>query len=71
MRISPETYDTFFPGAAERREMFQYYEEYTYFGPGNEERIRSANALVPGGFTGFLPTRPTWLTAPWISFELR
>jgi uncharacterized protein YbjT (DUF2867 family) len=53
VRVPPETYDTFFPGAAELREMFQYYEEFTYFGPGHEERIRAANALVPGGFTGF------------------
>jgi uncharacterized protein YbjT (DUF2867 family) len=49
----PEAYDNFFPGAREMREMYQYYEQYTYFGPEHEKRIAAANALVPGGFTGF------------------
>ena len=35
------------------REMYQYYEEYTYFGPEHEKRTAAANALVPGGFTSF------------------
>ena len=49
----PEAYDTFFPGAQEMREMYQYYEQYTYFGPEHEMRTAAANALVPGGFTAF------------------
>ena len=49
----PGAYDTFFPGAQEMREMYQYYEEYTYFGPEHEKRTAAANALVPGGFTSF------------------
>jgi len=49
----PEAYDTFFPGAQEMREMYQYYEQFTYFGPEHEKRTAAANALVPGGFTGF------------------
>ena len=35
------------------REMYQYYEQCTYFGPEREKRIAAANGLVPGGFTGF------------------
>lgn len=53
VRVPAETYDKFFPGAPELREMYQYYEHYTYFGPEHEKRIAAANALVPGGFTGF------------------
>ena len=49
----PEAYDNFFPGAREMREMYQYHEQFTYFGPEHEKRTAAANALVPGGFTGF------------------
>ena len=51
--VPPEAYDNFYPSAHEMREMYQYYEQYTYFGPEGEKRIAAANALVPGGFTGF------------------
>lgn len=53
MRVPGEAYDTFFPGAREVREMFEYFSEHTYFGPERETRIAAARALVPGGFTGF------------------
>ncbi|HET7439513.1 MAG TPA: NmrA family NAD(P)-binding protein [Nitrospira sp.] len=53
VRVPPEAYDNFFPGAREFREMYQYHEQYTYFGPDHEKRTAAANALVPGGFTGF------------------
>lgn len=49
----PEVYDNFFPGAREMREMYQYFEQYTYFGPEHKTRTSAANALVPLGFTGF------------------
>jgi hypothetical protein len=49
----PEAYDNFFPGAREFREMYQYYEQYTDFGPEYETRIAATRALVPGGLTGF------------------
>src|SRR5262249_43612460 len=39
IRVPAEVFDTFFPGAPELREMYQYYEEYTYFGPKHAERI--------------------------------
>jgi len=53
IQVPPEAYDTFYPGAHEMREMFQYFEQCTYFGPEREKRIAAANALCPGGFTGF------------------
>jgi len=53
MQVPPTVYDGFYPGASEIREMFQYFAEQTYFGPGRERYIAAANALVPGGFTNF------------------
>ena len=52
-RVSADAYDKLFAGAPELREMYEYYEQYTYFGPEHEGRIAATNALVPGGFTGF------------------
>jgi uncharacterized protein YbjT (DUF2867 family) len=56
VRVPPDVYDGFFPGAVETREMFQYFETHTYFGPNAQPHIEAANALVPGGFTAF----PDW-----------
>ena len=53
IQVPADSFDKLFPGAHEIREMFQYFEQYTYFGPEHEKRIAAANALVPGGFTGF------------------
>jgi len=53
VRVPAEAYDSFFPGAREVRETFQYFEEHTYFGPQREAHIAAANALVRGGFTTF------------------
>jgi uncharacterized protein YbjT (DUF2867 family) len=53
MRVAPEVFDGFFPGAKELREMYEYFEAHTYFGPGAQTAIAAANALVPGGFTTF------------------
>jgi hypothetical protein len=53
LQVRPEDYDHAFPGAREFREMFQYFEACTYFGPDREKPIGAANALVPGGFTQF------------------
>jgi len=53
IRVPAEVFDTFFPGAPELREMYQYYEEYTYFGPRHAERVAATRALVPEGFTSF------------------
>jgi uncharacterized protein YbjT (DUF2867 family) len=51
--VPPEAYDNLYPNAREIREMYQYYEQYTYFGPEHESRIAAARALVPSGFTSF------------------
>jgi uncharacterized protein YbjT (DUF2867 family) len=56
VRVTPEVFDGFFPGAKELREMFEYFEAHTYFGPDARTAIAAANALVPGGFTAF----PEW-----------
>ena len=53
LQVPADAYDGLFAGAPELREMYEYYEQYTYFGPENEKRIAAANALVIGGFTGF------------------
>ena len=53
VQVPAGVYDSFYPGAHEVREMFQYFAEHTYFGPQHEAHIRAANALVPGGFTSF------------------
>ena len=53
VQVPADAYDKFFEGARELREMFQYFEQYTYFGPDADKRIAAANALVPAGFTGF------------------
>lgn len=53
VRVSPEAYDKLYKGAREMREMFQYIAEHTYFGPDAGRYVAAANALVPGGFTGF------------------
>lgn len=46
-------FDGIFPGAHEIREMMEFWTDYTYFGPDHEAKVAAANALVPGGFTGF------------------
>ena len=53
-QVPNEVYDSFpFPGAQELREMMNYFEEYTYFGPDAEKKIALANTLCPEGFTTF------------------
>jgi uncharacterized protein YbjT (DUF2867 family) len=52
-KVPADVYDTFFAGAPEVRETFQYFEQCTYFGPERESRIAAAKALCPAGFIGF------------------
>lgn len=53
-QVPNEVYDSFpFPGAQEIREMMNYFEEYTYFGPEADKKIALANTLYPEGFTTF------------------
>ena len=53
LRVPADVYDGFYPGAVEIREMFEYFETHTYFGPDRERHIAAARAFVPGGFTDF------------------
>jgi uncharacterized protein YbjT (DUF2867 family) len=64
VQVPADAYDKFFEGARELREMFQFFEQYTYFGPDAERRVAAANALVPGGFTGFADWANVHLRAP-------
>ncbi len=53
-QVPNEAYDEFpFPGAQELREMMNYFEEYTYFGPDADSKIALARKLCPEGFTTF------------------
>ena len=51
--VPADVYDTFFSGATEVRETYQYFEQCFYFGPERESRIAAAKALCPDGFIGF------------------
>lgn len=53
VQVPAGVYDTFFPGAPEVRETFQYFEEFFYFGPERETRTAAARAVYPAGFTTF------------------
>ncbi len=53
-QMSREEFDALpFPMAKETREMMEFWEAYTYFGPDAEAKIRRAKELVPEGFTSF------------------
>ncbi len=53
-QIPNAVFDAFpFPGAQELREMFNYFEDYTYFGPDAERKLTLARTLCPEGFTSF------------------
>jgi len=64
-QIPAELYDTFFPGAPEVRETFQYFEQCTYFGPEREQRTAAARAAYPAGFTTFSDWAKLNLTPAW------
>ncbi|MGE0472450.1 MAG: NmrA/HSCARG family protein [Nitrospirales bacterium] len=53
-QVPNEVFDAFpFSGAAELREMMNYFEDYTYFGPNAERKLALARELYPEGFTPF------------------
>jgi len=53
-QVPNEVYDSLpFPGAQEFREMMNYFEDYTYFGPDAEKKIAQALQICPEGFTTF------------------
>jgi uncharacterized protein YbjT (DUF2867 family) len=53
-QVPAKVFDDFFPGASEVREMYEYFEAATYFGPEREKHIAAAHELVPGGFVKFV-----------------
>ncbi len=53
-QVPPEVWDARpFPAAKEMREMMEFWEAYTYFGPEADAKIARAQALVAEGFTSF------------------
>lgn len=53
-QIPDDVFDALpFPGAQELREMMNYFEEYTYFGPDADRKLALARKLCPEGFTPF------------------
>ena len=53
-QVPNEVYDALpFPGAQELREMMNYFEEYTYFGPDADSKLALTRKLCPEGFTPF------------------
>ena len=63
VQVPAQTYDGFFPGASEMREMFQWFEGYTYFGPDAEQKLALANQVYPDGFTPFATWAAEHMTA--------
>jgi uncharacterized protein YbjT (DUF2867 family) len=64
VQVPAAVYDTFYPGAAETRAMFEYFEQHTYFGPDREKAIGAASALVPAGFRSFADWARVHLAVP-------
>ena len=52
-QVPAEVYDGFFPGAVEMREMFQWFEGYTYFGPTAEQKLANTRSVYPERLTSF------------------
>ncbi|MCB9678228.1 MAG: NmrA family NAD(P)-binding protein [Alphaproteobacteria bacterium] len=52
-QVPAEVYDGFFPGASELREMFQWFEGYTYLGPDAEQKLANTRSVYGDGLTGF------------------
>lgn len=53
VQVPAEQYDGFFPGAAELREMFQWFEGYTYLGPDAEKKLALTKEIHPEALTSF------------------
>ncbi len=48
-----EQWDSFAPWAVGVRHMFEYFEDYTYFGPNSDDRIEAADEATVAPFTNF------------------
>lgn len=62
-QVPAEAYATFFPGAAEIRDMMQYFEAHTYFGPEAEKHLAATNALIGDRITSFADWAKTNMAA--------
>jgi len=51
--VPAEVFRGFFPGAEEMLQMFGYWQEYTYLGPGAEAKIALARRVTTGQITDF------------------
>lgn len=58
-RVPGEVFAGFFPGADELAQMFGYFEEHSYMGPGAEQKVALANAVATGPLTDLA----TWVKA--------
>lgn len=63
LQVPAAVYDGFFPGAEELREMFQWFERATYFGPDAEEKLAATRAVHPEPLTRFADWAATHLPA--------
>jgi len=57
--VPADLFRTFFPGAEEMLQMFDYWQEYTYLGPDADEKIDLARRVTTGQITDFA----TWAEA--------
>jgi uncharacterized protein YbjT (DUF2867 family) len=53
VQVPADVYDGFFPGAEELREMYQWFEGYTYFGPDADKKLANTRELYPAALTTF------------------
>lgn len=53
VQVPPAVYDDFFPGAEELREMFQWWEHSSYFGPDAEQKMAHTRSLYPEPLVSF------------------
>lgn len=63
-RVPAEAYDDFYPGAREMRNMMQYWEAHSYFGPEAERKIALAREVATEPATPFAAWATKNLPAP-------
>jgi hypothetical protein len=63
-RVPAEAYDGFYPGAREMRNMMQYWEAHTYFGPDAAKKIGLAREVATEPPTPFATWAKANLPAP-------
>ena len=63
-QMPDDAWDRTFPGAIAIRQMFNYFEAHTYFGPDAEAKIALANEVTTKPFTDFATWAKTNMPAP-------